>query len=113
MNPIIAYGLVERAWPWRLRGPGNAQHATNGLLFPGPTYRQNQAGGTPTTGTTQSPGLELGYFSMHNRAGGAIFAGMAVRIPNQFWQAGQWTDATTTYTDDTADAQSAAGNDFP
>ena len=114
MNPIIAYGLVERAWPWRLRGPGNAQHPTNGLLFPGPTYRQNQAGGeTPTTTTTPSPGIELGYFSMHNRAGGSIFAGMAVRIPNVLWRAGQWINATTTYVEDTADAQSATGDDFP
>jgi hypothetical protein len=114
VNPITAYALVERSWPWRLRGPGNAQSATNGLLFPGPTYRQNQVGGTtPITQTTPGPGIEIGYFSLHNRSGTTTFAGMAVRIPNGLWQAGQWTDASTTFTDDTADAQSAAGNDFP
>ena len=32
--------------------------------------------------------------------------------PNATWGAGQWTDATQTYTDDTADAQSTAPNDF-
>ncbi len=113
MNPIISYNLIERAWPWRLRGPGNTQHPTNGLLFPGPSYVQNQTGGTPTSTTIPSPGMELGYLALHNKSATTAFTGMAVRIPNNLWKAGQWTGASTTFTDDTTDAQSAATNDFP
>lgn len=113
MNPITAYNLVEMAWPWRLRGPSNQQSATSGLLYIPGGYRQRQTGGTPTETTTPTPGLELGYFSLHNRSGAAGVVGIGVRIPNTLWQAGQWTDASTTFTDDTADAQSTATGDFP
>jgi hypothetical protein len=39
--------------------------------------------------------------------------GIGVRIPNYLWKAGQWTDATTTYTDDTTAAQDTTTGDFP
>ena len=113
MQPITTYNLIDMAWPYRLRGPGNAQSATNGLLYAAGSYRQNQAGGTPTTTTTPMPSLELGYFSMHNRSGGVVFAGLAERIPNSLWQAGAWSTGNTTYTDATASAQNTATGDFP
>ena len=49
--------------------------------------------------------------SIHNRAGDSAACGVAVRLPIDLWTAGQWVDATTTYTDDTTDAQDA-GADF-
>lgn len=113
MLPITCFNTVEMAWPWRLRGPSNQQHATAGLLYIPGGYRQRQTGGSPTESTTPTPGLELGYFSIQNRSGSAGVHGIGVRIPNTLWQAGQWTDASTTYTDDTADAQSTATADFP
>jgi hypothetical protein len=115
VHPITVYNFVERAWPWRLRGPGNIQSATNGLLFVGPTDTLNQAVGGTAGNVTGVPmeGLELGYISIHNRSGTTCNFGMGVRIPNSHWVAGQWTQATTTFTDDTADAQSDGGGDFP
>jgi hypothetical protein len=49
--------------------------------------------------------------SIHNRSAGDAACGIAVRLPIDLWTAGQWVDSTTTYTDDTTDAQDAA-NDF-
>jgi hypothetical protein len=113
MNPIAKYALVERAWPHRLRGPGNSQSATNGLLYISPSYRQNSAADQASGSAIPGPGVELGYFSLHNRAGTTQMAGMAVRIPNNLWVAGKWSAASTTYIDDTTDAQSTATTDFP
>ena len=116
MRPITDYGLFEFAWPFRLRGPGNSQHPTNGLIYPGPTYHQMQVGGAlidTANPVVAGPGIAMGYFSMHNRSGTTTFAGMAVRIPNAKWVAGTWVAATTTYVDATPSAQSATTNDFP
>lgn len=33
-------------------------------------------------------------------------------LPNALWKAGQWTNSSTTYTEDTTDAQDAGSNDF-
>ena len=35
------------------------------------------------------------------------------KLPNAMWGAGQWVNATTTFTDDTIDAQDAGADDFP
>lgn len=55
----------------------------------------------------------IGSASIQNRSGGTVVAGIGGRFPVSLWKSGQWTDATTTYTDDTTDAQSAAANDVP
>lgn len=55
--------------------------------------------------------LQLAYMSMQNRSGGAANIGVGVRIPKALWKAGQWTNATTTYTDDTTDFQDAGTSD--
>lgn len=49
--------------------------------------------------------------SIQNRSGSTVVAGIGGRYPIALWKAGQWVNATTTYTDDTTDAQSAAAND--
>ena len=55
--------------------------------------------------------LQLAYFALQNRSGGAANVGIGVRLPLAIWKAGQWTDATTTYTDDTTDFQDAGTSD--
>lgn len=78
-------------------------------------------GGDPSSNThvlhvherenTSSARLLLAYASLQNRSGGAAQVGLGVRLPTTLWKAGQWTDATTTYTDDTTDFQDAGTND--
>lgn len=50
--------------------------------------------------------------SIHNRTGSDAVCGVAVRIPVDLWTAGQWVQSTTTFTDDTTDAQDAGTSDF-
>lgn len=58
--------------------------------------------------------FQLAYAALHNRTGAAAFVGIGVRLPITDWTAGQWVDATTTYTADTTDAQDRTGaGDFP
>ena len=58
--------------------------------------------------------LGLGEFVLTNRSGGAANVGLAWKIPNGLWKAGQIIVANTPdYSDDTTDAQSAATGDFP
>ena len=56
--------------------------------------------------------MALSYVSLLNRSGGAASVGIGVRIPNHLWVAGQWVNATTTFTDDTVDAQDTGSADF-
>ena len=67
-------------------------------------YRQ----GRSDTGGAQ---IQLAHYSVQNRSGGSINFGVGVRIPTTLWKAGQWTNATTTYTDDTTDFQDAGTSD--
>lgn len=54
----------------------------------------------------------IGEGAIHNRSGSSAVVGIGGRLPVDLWKAGQWTDATTTYTDDTTDAQDAGTSDF-
>lgn len=54
----------------------------------------------------------LGEFNIHNRSGGPAVVGIGGRLPQNLWTAGQIV-AAGAYTDDIADAQSSAANDFP
>lgn len=111
-NPITVYQTIEEAYAYRLRGTN--QQTDVGLLWKLPSYKVNNSGvGLPTYGIERTPGLGLGYFSIQNRSGAAAVVGLGVRIPNRLWVAGQWVDATNTFTDDTADAQNTTTNDFP
>lgn len=57
--------------------------------------------------------LVLGEATLENNSGGAIDVFIGYKHANSMWKAGQWVNATTTFTDDTTDAQSAATGDFP
>lgn len=62
---------------------------------------------------TGPAGIQLNYLHYHNRSGSSANVGVGVRIAKNAWSAGQWTNATTTFADDTTDAQSTATGDFP
>ena len=55
--------------------------------------------------------IQLAYGALQNRSGSTSNVGIGVRIPKLEWNAGQWVNATTTYTDDTTDFQDAGAND--
>lgn len=105
MNPIACYeSIIDEATPVILQGDGNSQTNTNLLWVP--------PAGSRSAGTQRIEGCALGYYSLLNRSGGAAYVGIGVRIPNHYWTAGQWVDATTTYTDDIVDAQDVGTSDF-
>lgn len=111
MNPISVYDTFDRAYPWIIRGTN--QQTDLYLLAQPPATSQASRGGLPTRTTERQNGLRLGGISLHNRSGGVCAVGIGVRIQNHLWKAGQWVDSTTTYTDDTTDAQDAGTSDFP
>ncbi len=51
---------------------------------------------------------------VQNRSGSTAHVGWGGRLPadSTLWKAGQWVDATTTFTDDTTDAQDSGSGDF-
>ena len=55
--------------------------------------------------------LQLAYASIQNRSGSTSHIGIGVRLGTALWKAGQWVDATTTYTDDTTDFQDVGASD--
>lgn len=57
------------------------------------------------------PAIEVGDFSLNNRSGSTTVVGLAVRLPNHRWGAGQVT-AAGVFTDDTTDAQDPGADDF-
>ena len=114
MNPITCYDTIEISHPYRLVGPGNNQ-TDLGLIWRPPSYRAMPrlgSGTQSTAATLRIPGCAVGYFSIHNRSAASSVLGLGMRIPNELWRAGQWTDATATYTDDTDDAQDTGTADF-
>lgn len=113
MNPIATYtSLIDLGMPNILRGNDNSQNDT-ALPYLNPLSRGGSTSGGTAGVQERTEGIAIGYVSLLNRSGGAAVVGLGGRLPNYMWQAGQWVDATTTYTDDTTDAQSAAGTDFP
>ena len=49
---------------------------------------------------------------LQNNAGGAIACGLGAHLPDSLCKLGSWVDATTTFTDDTTDAQDSGADDF-
>jgi hypothetical protein len=91
---------------------GTDQQSASGLLYQPPgIVMVNNSKGTIST-STERQGLEIMEFYLHNRSGSTISVGIGGRLDNRLWTAGQWTEATTTFTDDTTDAQDAGANDF-
>ena len=111
MNPITSYATIDNAHPYRLVGPGNSQ-TDIGLLWTPP--RLDAWTGRDSGGQTSlaNAGVRINSWSMHNRAGGAQNAvGFGVRLSNDDWIAGTWTDATTTFTVNAA--MTTAGTSWP
>lgn len=115
MNASRDYETVEVFYPYKLRGINQSAPTTNtGLLWSPPQSKVSNAG-LPTTASvdTRHGGIRIGMASLHNRSGAVAKVAIGGRIPGYLWVAGQWTDATTTYTDDTEDAQDVGTADFP
>lgn len=110
MKPIQSFEVIDMAWVNRMRG--TSQQTNTGLLKLSPSYSQPTSQ-TAAQSTFYQGTWSLGMFDMHNRSGGAAVLGIGVRIANHFWKAGFYVNATTTFTDDTTDAQDADANDFP
>ncbi len=58
-------------------------------------------------------GFQLAHFRIQSRSGSAARFGIGVRLSCSAWKAGQWTHATTTFTDDTTDFQNSTTTDAP
>lgn len=58
-------------------------------------------------------GFQLASFRIQSRSAGAARFGIGVRLSRDSWKAGQWTHATTTFSDDTTDFQSVTADDAP
>lgn len=55
--------------------------------------------------------LQLAYARLQNRSEADAVVAIGVRLNTGIWKAGQWTDATTTFTDDTTDFQDVGATD--
>ena len=109
MNPISCYESIDVAHNVRLQGTYNQQTNVN-IHYLNPTGRGGSQSGSTAGLQVREQGISIGYFSLHNRTGGASAAGIGVRIPNTLWVAGSWVElAGTPFTDDTADAQYTTG----
>jgi hypothetical protein len=54
---------------------------------------------------------QIALASIQNRSAATVNVGVGVRLSTSMWHAGQWVNATTTYTDDTTDFQDAGASD--
>ena len=80
------------------------------------TAHVNYAEKTKTAAVSPASGNNLVFVggTVNNRAGAAQILGVGFKLNNARLKAGQWDDsAGASYTDDTTDAQSAGGADFP
>ena len=108
----MSWNIVNESYPQVLRGI--LQQTLEGLPYVAPT-RRIYGGGTAIAEDIREVGLVLRRFELHNRDAASANVGIGFRWANRYWAAGQWVDATTTFTDDTADAQDLplATADFP
>lgn len=115
MNPIANYTLVDVGAGTTILGNGQT---TDNRLWRGIQHTvvdPNTQGGLGVARTSilqDSEGLAIGMFTVQNRSAATVIFGIGGRIANNLWKAGQWVDATNTYTDDTIDAQDAGATDF-
>jgi hypothetical protein len=104
------YNSITVGYPYIIRGTN--QQTDTGLIYQPPTYKSFGAGAVAAA-TNSCGGIRVGGISLQNRSAASVVVGYGVRIPNYLWKAGQWVDATTTYTDDTTAAQDTTTDDFP
>lgn len=97
---IGAYGpweLVDRASSKLIDGGDPTSNAY--VLY---THPRGESGGI---------NLQLAYARLQNRSEADAVVAIGVRLNTGIWKAGQWTDATTTFTDDTTDFQDVGATD--
>lgn len=89
------------------------QQTEQGLLYVAPKYRYGSraADGSVTYEDVGMSGLAIRRFELQARAAQTA-VGVGFRWANKHWMAGQWTEAGSVYTDDTADAQDTGADDF-
>lgn len=97
---IGAYG------PWEI-----VDKACSKLIDGGDPTSNNYVLYTHPRGESGGINLQLAYARLQNRAEADAVVAIGVRLSTGIWKAGQWTDATTTFTDDTADFQDVGATD--
>jgi hypothetical protein len=100
MKPTYVYQSISRGVS--LLMDGGKPYNFDGVLWRPPTF----------SGLSEIFRFGLGFGSIQNRTGVTIAAALGARLDRTSWKAGQWVNATTTYTDDTRDAQDSDLNDF-
>src|SRR3990167_5613127 len=83
------FGTDDADWTYLFTPPQAGRHTVDAQLF------------------------HLFNWNLQNRSGATALVGLGVHFNPRDWVAGLWTDSTTTYTDDTVDAQDAGTSDFP
>jgi hypothetical protein len=102
MKPGAVYNSVSRGVS--LLMDGGRPYSFDGVLWRPPSVG----------GFVEVFRFGLGYGQIQNRTGVTLNGvGFGARLHPSGWKAGQWTASSSTFTDDTSDAQSAAAGDFP
>jgi len=92
----------------------NYRRTVRGIWLGQPATAQNVVPATAgyNFATVSSPRRILRRVTVQHQAATGVTAVVGL-LADSAWEAGQWVNATTTYTADTTDAQSATTNDFP
>jgi len=103
---------------YRIRG-ANQQDDPRDFLYQVPIIQVNSHTGlsvgpqvAPTVTRQFQKGLCISAFRINNRSAAAGVLGIGYCWDNILWNWGTWVNATNTFTDDTADAQSSAAGDI-
>jgi hypothetical protein len=109
----MGWNTIRKSQSVVLRGT-NQQSATDaGLLWTPPGYSHESV--SPITGARSvylsREGCAIRRYTLQNRSGSTVNAGIGFRLAKNYWRAGQFT-AAGVYTDDTEDAQDLGANDF-
>jgi len=100
----MPWNIVNKSYPYILRS--TLQQTNEGLLHINPRYTVPSLGGV----SLPTEGMLLRRFELAVSATG--IAGIGFRWANRTWQAGQWTEVGSVFTDDTVDAQDTGADDF-
>ena len=109
----MGWNTIQRSYPSVLRGTDQQSATDAGLLWTPPSYTAasvSSISGARSTHVSRE-GCAIRRYTLQNRSGGTVNAGIGFRLANQYWRAGQFT-AGGVYTDDTENAQDLGANDF-
>jgi len=95
----IRYKQLNNTQSYRLRG--TYQQTDTGMLYLN-SQQQTFAGPGSTLITNRFPGVSFGFIQVTVRSAGPFIGGVGVRLTNDLWIAGTWTNATTTFARSTA-----------